>query len=128
MNLDVYDPPMCCASGVCGPRVDPVLPHFAADLDWLRGRGVVVNRYNLAQQPLAFVENETVKTALTEDENCLPLTLVDGAIVCRGRYPARQELAGFTGVTIAAIPVVTVKQESCCGGAAVSGSGSTCCG
>ncbi|MCE9614756.1 MAG: arsenite efflux transporter metallochaperone ArsD [Lentisphaerae bacterium] len=127
MKLDVFDPPMCCSSGVCGPKVDPVLPRFAADLDWLRGQGVAVARYNLAQQPMAFADNETVKTALTEDENCLPLTLVEGKIACRGRYPTRSELARFAGVKIVAIPVVTVKQEACCGGASASGSASTCC-
>jgi arsenite methyltransferase len=104
MTLDVFDPPMCCSSGVCGPKVDPVLPRFAADLDWLRGQGVAVTRYNLAQQPMAFAENAAVKAALTEDENCLPLTLVEGAIVCRGRYPARRELAGFAGVKMVEIP------------------------
>jgi hypothetical protein len=29
-HLDVFDPPLCCPAGVCGPRVDPVLPRFAA--------------------------------------------------------------------------------------------------
>lgn len=33
-DCQVYDKPMCCATGVCGPQVDPVLPRFAADLDW----------------------------------------------------------------------------------------------
>lgn len=92
-KLEVFDPPMCCSSGVCGPKVDPVLPRFAADLEWIKSQGVAVSRYNLAQQPLAFVENDAVKTALTEQEDCLPLTLVDGQIVSRGTYPTRGELA-----------------------------------
>jgi arsenite methyltransferase len=53
--LQVFDPPMCCSSGVCGPSVDPRLPRFAADLDWLRNQGVQVERFNLAHQPQAFV-------------------------------------------------------------------------
>jgi len=40
MKIEVYDPPMCCSTGVCGPAIDPVLPRFAADLEWLKGRGV----------------------------------------------------------------------------------------
>jgi hypothetical protein len=48
-KLEIYDPPMCCSSGVCGPSVDPVLPRFAADLDWISQRGVAVERYNLSQ-------------------------------------------------------------------------------
>ena len=35
-KLTVYDPPMCCSTGVCGPAVDPVLPRVTADLDWLK--------------------------------------------------------------------------------------------
>jgi hypothetical protein len=36
-TVQVFDPPQCCPSGVCGPAVDPTLARFAADLDWLRG-------------------------------------------------------------------------------------------
>lgn len=49
--LRVYDPPMCCSTGVCGPEVDPALTRFAADVDWLGRRGVTVERYNPAQEP-----------------------------------------------------------------------------
>ena len=93
MKVEVFDPPMCCASGVCGPRVDPVLPRFAADLEWFKSHGIAVARYNLVQQPMVFAENVLVRTALTEDENCLPLVLVEGQIVSRGNYPTRGELA-----------------------------------
>ena len=64
-KLQVYDPAMCCSTGVCGPSVDPVLPRFAADLEWLKSKGVEVERYNLAQDLAAFAANSTVKQALT---------------------------------------------------------------
>lgn len=63
-RLDVFDPPLCCSTGVCGPRVDPVLPRFAADLEWLRQRGVAVTRCNPAQPPQAFVAQPVVAAAL----------------------------------------------------------------
>jgi len=50
----VFDPAMCCSTGVCGPSVDPQLARFSADLDWLTSQGVAVERFNLAQQPAAF--------------------------------------------------------------------------
>ena len=25
MKIDIYDPPMCCSSGLCGPTLDPML-------------------------------------------------------------------------------------------------------
>jgi len=98
-KLEVYDPPMCCSTGVCGPSVDPALAQFAADCSWLSGRGVRVERYNLAQQPQAYAANETVKAALAQYGNhCLPLVMLNGAIVSKARYPSRQELARLAGL------------------------------
>lgn len=98
-NLIVFDPPMCCSTGVCGTNVDPVLPRFAADLEWLKTQGVSVTRYNLAQEPGEFVAVDAVKAELQNMGNsCLPLILVDGEIVSRGVYPARSALAGFAGI------------------------------
>ncbi len=99
--IQVFDPPMCCSTGVCGPSVDPELARFAADLDCLAGKGVAVERFNLAQQPGAFAENTAVREALEgEGNDCLPLLLVDGQIVSRSLYPDRETLmriSGFTG-------------------------------
>ncbi len=93
-RVQVFDPPMCCLTGVCGPGVDPALARFAADLEWLRGRGIAVERFNLAQQPGAFTTNPAVKEALAQSgTRCLPLIVVDGRIVSEGSYPAREALA-----------------------------------
>ncbi len=98
-KIEVYDPALCCPTGVCGPSVDPALVSFAADLDWLKAKGPAVERFNLAQQPGAFAKNETVRRELTEKgTDCLPLVILDGVIVSSGRYPSRQELAGLAGV------------------------------
>jgi len=98
-RIAVYDPPMCCSTGICGPAVDPVLPRIAADLDWLRRQGVEVERYNLAQQPQAFASNPTITAALREFGNdCLPLLLVDDQVASRGTYPGRAELARLAGL------------------------------
>lgn len=98
-KLAIYDPPMCCSTGVCGPVVDPALPRVTADLDWLKRQGIQIERYNLAQQPQAFVSNLVVTTALREHGNdCLPLVLVDGKVVSCGTYPDRSELARLAGL------------------------------
>jgi hypothetical protein len=97
--LQVYDPAMCCASGACGPDPDPELTRVAHDLAWLRHNGVDVERYNLAQEPAAFVENPVVQQRLqAEDSGCLPLVLVDGAIVSSGVYPTRARLFELLGL------------------------------
>ena len=114
--MQVYDPPMCCSSGVCGPQVDPVLPQFAADLEWLAGQGVGVERYNLAQQPQAFTENQVVMAALSETGvPSLPMILVDGSIASCGAYPSRQELAVMAGLAAPPPPVFKIVQRRCCG-------------
>ena len=98
-KVEVFDPPMCCSTGVCGPSVDPALARFAADLHWLANQRIAVERYNLAQQPQAFAASEVVKTALKQYGNeCLPLILLNGAVVSKGCYPTRDELARLTGV------------------------------
>ena len=100
VRLQVYDPAMCCSTGVCGPDVDPALVRFAADLKWLREQGVEVERFNLTQSPMAFVESEVVKQALTDKgEAALPMLLIDGQVSSMGRYPERQELAVWAGLS-----------------------------
>ena len=108
IKLEVFDPAMCCSTGVCGPSVDPVLPRFSADLEWLKGKGVQVQRYNLAQEVGAFTSNPTVKATLnSEGTKCLPLVLVDGVIVSEAIYPARKVLADFVGLEYEPEPVLT---------------------
>jgi AhpD family alkylhydroperoxidase len=98
-KLEVFDPAMCCSTGVCGPNVDLKLVQFAADLDWLTSQGVVVERHNLAQAPAAFAANSTVKSTLDKHgTDCLPLMLVDGSIASVGSYPTRIEMAQWSGL------------------------------
>lgn len=97
--IQVFDPAMCCSTGVCGPSVDPKLVRFAADLDWVKNQGATVKRFNLAQQPADFAADSDVKAALevSVDES-LPLIKVDGAVKSKGRYPGRDELAEWAGL------------------------------
>jgi hypothetical protein len=119
--MEVFDPPMCCSTGVCGPTVDPALVQFAADLHWLANQKIAVERYNLAQQPQAFAADAVVKDALrTYGNECLPLILLDGTVVSKGSYPSRQQLANIAGVeagTTNTAPTglkLPVINSSCC--------------
>lgn len=123
MKIEVFDPAMCCSTGVCGPSVPPALARFAGDLESLARHGVNVARYNLTHQPQAFVASEPARTALAErGEQALPLILADGVPVSTGRYPDRSELAGWAGVPIAQRRVAVAMaspvsgSEGCCGG------------
>lgn len=114
-KIQVFDPAMCCSSGVCGVEVDQKLVGFAADVDWARQNGAQIERFNLAQQPMAFAENAVVKGLLERSgEGALPLTLVDGEMALAGRYPGRDELARWSEI---AQPVTEQKAaDGCCSG------------
>src|SRR3990170_1305258 len=127
-TIQVFDPPMCCATGVCGPGVDPALARFAADLEWLRSRGLRVERFNLAQQPGAFTANPAVREALAESgTQCLPLILVDGKIVGRGSYPAREALRQAASGNLAPTASRTLRVVEGAGGSAPAPGASKCC-
>lgn len=114
-TVHVFDPAMCCSSGVCGPSVDPQLARFAADLDWLKSQGVAVQRFNLSQQPAAFAADTEVKDALeTKGEAGLPLVKVNGDVRSIGTYPSREELAAWAGVGAPKLAVVVHEPGGCC--------------
>ena len=86
-TIQIYDPPTCCSTGLCGNDIDPGLVSFAALLTRLSHKGVKVERYNLGQQPMAFVQNTAVKALLDkEGVDVLPLIFVDGQMHLKGRY------------------------------------------
>lgn len=114
ISVRVFDPAMCCSTGICGPSVDPQLARFAADLDWLKNQGVAVERFNLSQQPSAFADDAAVKSALeTKGEAGLPVVKVNGEVKSIGTYPSRNELAAWAGVVVTE-PVVKAG-SGCCG-------------
>jgi len=101
--VEVFEPALCCATGVCGEDVDQGLVTFSSDMDFVRGQGGNVRRYNLASEPLAFAENEAVKGFLqVVGSKGLPLVLVDGVTAMTGGYPDRAQLAEWAGVSAAA--------------------------
>lgn len=114
MTLRVFDPAMCCPTGVCGPSVDQELARFAADLDWLRQQGVAVERFNLSQEPAAFASNAAVKEALARGNDVLPIVMVDDRIAVSGSYPSRETLAALAGVLVKKEPDAA-KASGCCG-------------
>ena len=116
-TIHVFDPALCCSTGVCGVETDQALVTFSADVEWAKQNGAHIERFNLAQEPMVFAENATVKRFLERSgQEALPLILVDGEIALAGRYPNREELARWAGVK----EVEDAKSGACC-------SGSSCC-
>lgn len=106
--LQIYEPALCCSTGLCGPDPDETLVQFAADLKALSAEGVRVLRFNLSQSPQAFLAERIVHRAILEEGiEVLPIIVREGKIVSRGRYPSRAELA-----QLGAAPVQ--RPRSCC--------------
>lgn len=129
-KVEVFEPALCCATGVCGEDVDQQLVMFSADLDFVSSRGGDVARYNLASEPSTFAENETVRAFLqVAGSGGLPLILVDGVTAMTGRYPDRDQLATWAGVAAGAnllqVGETTTAGDGCCGSADSAATG--CC-
>jgi hypothetical protein len=113
-QLEVFDPAMCCSTGVCGVEVDPVLAQFAADLKWAGEKGVAVARHNLGQEPQAFAANPAVVKEMEAGIDRLPILVVDGRIISTGMYPSRAQLAQKLGLVLDDAPA-PAKSGGCCG-------------
>ena len=113
-RLELYEPAMCCQSGVCGPSIDQQLIDVREDLRWIEAQGAEVSRHNLSSDPDAFVANSKVTGLMAAfGEGALPALVVDGDIAIHGRYPSRQELVEFLGAK--AEPVELPVSSGGCG-------------
>lgn len=122
-SIRLYEPALCCDTGVCGPDVDQALIDFTADLNHLKGLGVDIERHNLANDPAAFAENDTVRAYLeVAGSDGLPLTLVDGVTAMTGGHPTRSQLLSLAGLPESqTVPAgatdlgLSEKSDGCCG-------------
>jgi hypothetical protein len=97
-KVEIFDPAMCCSTGVCGPGIDPELLRVSTIINVLEAEGKKIVRYNLANEPQAFVDNQLVNDILISGGiESLPITIVDGEIKQIGSYPSNTELEIWTG-------------------------------
>ncbi|MBP6775448.1 MAG: arsenite efflux transporter metallochaperone ArsD [Gemmatimonadaceae bacterium] len=113
-TVAVFDPALCCPTGVCGPGVDPALLQIARDLRWLEAQGATVVRAGLSQEPQAFVANAKVSGLMQAfGDGALPAVLVNDTVLAYGRYPSREELvAAMSSTPTTAAP--DSQSDSCC--------------
>ncbi|MFN2258071.1 MAG: arsenite efflux transporter metallochaperone ArsD [Desulfuromonadaceae bacterium] len=95
MKIEIFDPAMCCSTGVCGPSVDPELVRIQEVLRQIEKHAptIEVKRYSLSSEPQAFVDHSEVGDIIKEEgPDSLPLVFVDGTLISKGSYPANDQL------------------------------------
>jgi len=108
VTVEIFDPPMCCPSGVCGPTIDPAVLDVHEAVLKIRSElagEVQLERYLLGQQPAKFMQQPEVLARLkAKGVEALPITVVDGRAVKEGSYPGYAELRGWIEAARQAAP------------------------
>lgn len=92
-QVEIFDPPMCCSTGLCGPNLDQTLLDVSEMLLALRAKNVTAERYQMASHPNVFIHNNDVMRLVRERQmDALPITLVNGKVVKVGAYPTMAEI------------------------------------
>jgi hypothetical protein len=100
-TIKIYDPAMCCATGVCGPSIDPELTRVATAIFILEKKEVDITRFNLGSEPQAFIDETKVQELLnTKGTDALPTVIVDGEVKLVGRYPTNEEFAEWANISV----------------------------
>ncbi|MCC9295527.1 arsenite efflux transporter metallochaperone ArsD [Clostridium sp. MT-14] len=118
-KMIIFDPAMCCSTGVCGPSIDPELLRVSTVINTLQKKGILVERYNLTSNPQIFVDNKTINEILNkEGTEILPVTMVEGAIVKTKAYPTNKEFCELLGISEDYLKTgLKIKSKGCdCGG------------
>lgn len=98
-TLKIYDPAMCCPTGVCGTDVDTRLVQLANFLNTLDKSKFEVNRFGLTTEPAEYVANTEVARILKEEGvDSLPLFFVDDELVFSKDYPSVPQLSSKLGL------------------------------
>ena len=115
-EMQIFEPALCCDTGVCGASVDPELLRITTVIDRLKKNSVTVKRFNLNSAPMEFVTNQTVNTYVNQKgAEALPVILVDGNIVIEGRYPTNEEILKLLELSAEALlPQNTNNGGGCC--------------
>lgn len=93
MILEIFEPSMCCESGVCGPEPDKALIELQNSIQLLKKVGVETKRYAINQAPMVFVQNAVVRDFIKANgPGKLPLSLLEGKIVKSGSYPTLDDM------------------------------------
>ncbi|MGI2336285.1 MAG: arsenite efflux transporter metallochaperone ArsD [Dehalogenimonas sp.] len=112
--VEIYDPAMCCSTGVCGPSIDPELMRVAATVNAFKDKGIIIQRYGLSTDTQRFISNPVISELLEkEGASALPITLFDGKLVKTKTYPTDQEFMDWLGPKLDVVK--PPRRRGCCG-------------
>lgn len=124
MKMQIFEPAMCCSTGLCGVAVDPELLRVSTVLDTLKKHGIAVDRFNLSSAPMEFVKNSAVNDYVSrQGADGLPVVLLDGAVAISGRYPTNAEFATLLDLPsgLIATQTIHIKPKAKSGGCGCKG-------
>ena len=105
-KIEIFDPAMCCPTGLCGTSINPELMRIAVVIETLKKQGVVVTRHNLRDEPQVYVSNKTINEYLQQHgAEALPITLVDGEVAVTKGYPTTKQMSEWTGIRLDFMPM-----------------------
>lgn len=115
-KMIIFDPAMCCSTGVCGPSVDPELLRVSTVLNNLKNKGILVERYNLTSNPQIFVDNKVINEILNKHGvEVLPVIMVDGEVVKTKAYPTNEEFSKLLDILEDYLKTtIKIKSNNCC--------------
>lgn len=105
-KIEIFDPAMCCPTGLCGTNISTELMRIAVVIETLKKQGITVTRHNLRDEPQVYVTNQVVNDYLQKyGAEALPITLVDGEVAVSTTYPTTRQMSEWSGVNLEFIPV-----------------------
>lgn len=114
-KIEIFEPGMCCPSGLCGPSVDLEILRISTVVKMLEKNNVDIKRYNLISNTSEFISNKVINDMIKEKgEQVLPVTIVDGKVEKQGVYPTNDDFTKWTGISVEqSMPKI---RRGCCGG------------
>jgi len=99
LKIEIFDPPMCCPTGICGPTVDQALINLNEMIASLQKEGIQIDRYQMTSNPHAFLSNpEVMKLVQEKQMAALPITVISNKVIKSGAYPTLEEINEVLGV------------------------------
>ena len=123
-TMFIYEPAMCCETGLCGVSVDPELLRISTITSTLKNNDITMHRYNLSKSPSEFISNKQINLLLHKDGvGILPITVIDGEVVKTGGYPTNEEMEAWFSLETNSLVKNSMDPSENCGCSDVSG----CC-